>query len=1101
MTNTPNNPIELQNRASDKVNGELISFIRYLSLLFAAEITLVLVYYLFRLDFDNWLSHPSFLISVVIVGLAILSIFSWFVALNYRKIEAWIESLCTNPKKQRRSRNVLVVVFSFSLILTLVILFGRVGFLQSAKNLRLTWNNAILALLIIFLINSVALLWKGSKNIINLTRPFSRHKAEMWSVALLQLLLIFVFFSPILEQNKIPVNSDYILKFYPWRSVQSSEGSIINPVLSDSIDGDMPLREFFKDSLAEGEFPLWNPYVSGGTPFGLLLFSGTFNLKNLGVSLAGPAWGAVLYFFIKLFIAGYFFYLFLRGLGISVPASLLGMITYTFSSYIIVNLATDVADSLVFAPVILFEGERWLAEKKYKHLVWLSVVITFTILSGFPAITLFVLLFTVEYFVFRVLFTGPKAETWKDKFSKLAALAGGYLAGIGLAGISLLPTMEFFKEINLSYRVGRGNTVLAPEFIMRLFTNNICGSPVERGFYCGSNYNETALYTSLIAILLIPVAFRKNNNRSFAILLLLNTLFVLATVFGFMKVNLLVAKIPLLNISANTRMIAMLPLLLCPLGAIGFDGLLEKNNGRLIFLFEAIFVLLLTYVIWRMPSQYPLFSKGGAIPTQQTLYSGVICLTFLGLFAIIQVLKSQETRLLLGIIIIVFSFFDIGQLLLRYNGASDPKNVELVPPGITYLMNNQQSYERMVPLTNNTLVPSLGMSYRLNALLGHWFTSPEYRAVISLIDPKIYSNAVVTQPIFTNTIDAQSPLINLLRVKHFVASPSVPATFDLQVAALQYEYNNNFEINQYDKFSQSMISIRDQTIGAILLRVNLNQSLKSIPVNIKVYIDDVLRSQTSTDFTQSLYKGWYIALFPPIEVREGQTVNVEIDPTDPESIGKVYLVNFNIYRQGKFQADGEPVDKDIAFILASKSENIKDLPVQVYGNDIMIYENKDLPKNLPIIRQVIKITDSTQCISALSDIDPYKTAIVDYNGNLPVLSAGPNSQTETAQITGYTTNTVEIQAKLISPALIVLSDSYFPGWEVAIDGKPSQIIRTNCAMRGVFVETGAHIIEMEYRPTSGLVGGIISGMSCLILLVTGILRKHKSDLRATISSM
>ena len=1079
-----------QDKTYAQNNAKQISFLEYQLISFATELTLVLIFYLFRLDFANWLSRPNLIISVVIVGLAALSIASWVVALNYRKIETRIELLSVNPKEERRFRTVLFIVFLFSLILTIIFFLSRANLLQIAQLSRLTWNNAFLALLIIFLINSVVLLWKSSKNIINLTKPFSRHKAELWSVAVLQFLLIFVFFSPILEQNKIPVNSDYILNFYPWKSVQSKEGSIINPVLSDSIDGVIQLHNYFYASVAKGEFPLWNPYVNGGTPHALLLFSGTFNLENLGFALGGSGWGPVIYFYIKLFLAGFFFYLFLRNLEVSLPASLLGMITYSFSSYIIVNLATDVADSLVFAPIILVEGEHWLAGKKFKHLVWISVVTALTILSGFPAITIYVLLFTVEYFVFRVLVTGQKDETWKEKISKLATLAGGYLAGIGLAAVSLLPTIEFFMNINLSYRVGRGATVLRPDFIFRLFTNNICGNPVEGGFYCGSNYNETALYTSLIAVLLIPLAFRKNRNRNLSILLFCNALIVLATVFGFMKVNLLVSKIPLLNISVNTRMIAMLPILLCTLGAIGFDGMKKNNTGKLIILLETIFILSIVYFILHTPDNYPLISRGGTSYEKHSLYSAVICLVFLGTFLATQVLKNRNTRLLLGILVITFSFYDIGQVLLTYNGASDPRNINLMPPGLSYLKENQTNYERMIPMSNNTLVPSLGMSYGLNAVLGHWFTSPEYRSLISLIDPKIYSATVVTQPIFTSTMDSQSPFIDLLRVKHFIVSPSTPATFELKVAALQYEYNNSFDINQYDKFSQTMVSIREQSVSEIYLRVDKSKFAETIPVIIKVLVNDELSSQASTVLEPSVFEGWLKASFPPARVNQGQTVNIEIDPPNQDSIGRVYLANFDVYRQGVFKADGNLVNNDIAFILATKDEGTENTLEMVYDGDIKIYENKDLPQNLPIIRDVIQANNKDQCLSILPGIDPFKTAIVENVDRLPLSNLQADNHIETAQISGYSANTVQITTNLRAPALIVLSDTYFPGWEVKINGMPSQIINTNCMMRGVFVDAGNSLIEMEYRPISGLAGGIISGISCLILVLIAIIRKN-----------
>lgn len=64
----------------------------------------------------------------------------------------------------------------------------------------------------------------------------------------------------------------------------------------------------------------------------------------------------------------------------------------------------------------------------------------------------------------------------------------------------------------------------------------------------------------------------------------------------------------------------------------------------------------------------------------------------------------------------------------------------------------------------------------------------------------------------------------------------------------------------------------------------------------------------------------------------------------------------------------------------------------------------------------------------------------------------------------YRANRVEIDAKLACRGMVVLSDTYFPGWRATVDGQPAEILEVDGALRGVVVEGGAHRLQMVYRP-------------------------------------
>jgi len=79
-------------------------------------------------------------------------------------------------------------------------------------------------------------------------------------------------------------------------------------------------------------------------------------------------------------------------------------------------------------------------------------------------------------------------------------------------------------------------------------------------------------------------------------------------------------------------------------------------------------------------------------------------------------------------------------------------------------------------------------------------------------------------------------------------------------------------------------------------------------------------------------------------------------------------------------------------------------------------------------------------------------------------------------------NYVAIQAAMSCRGMVILSDSWFPGWRATVDGHPARIEKAYGAFRGVVVEAGEHTVEMEYRPWSVYVGAAMTAAGALIAL-------------------
>jgi hypothetical protein len=80
-------------------------------------------------------------------------------------------------------------------------------------------------------------------------------------------------------------------------------------------------------------------------------------------------------------------------------------------------------------------------------------------------------------------------------------------------------------------------------------------------------------------------------------------------------------------------------------------------------------------------------------------------------------------------------------------------------------------------------------------------------------------------------------------------------------------------------------------------------------------------------------------------------------------------------------------------------------------------------------------------------------------------------------------NYLKIQAAMPCRGMVILTDTWFPGWSATVDGHAARIEKAYGAFRGVVVEAGDHVIEMSYRPWSVFVGAGMSAAAALIALL------------------
>jgi uncharacterized membrane protein YfhO len=89
---------------------------------------------------------------------------------------------------------------------------------------------------------------------------------------------------------------------------------------------------------------------------------------------------------------------------------------------------------------------------------------------------------------------------------------------------------------------------------------------------------------------------------------------------------------------------------------------------------------------------------------------------------------------------------------------------------------------------------------------------------------------------------------------------------------------------------------------------------------------------------------------------------------------------------------------------------------------------------------------------------------------------------------------VRLSVETPTTGFVVLTDTFYPGWQATVDGQPAAIWPANLAFRAVAVEAGKHTVEFSYRPRSFVVGLWISVITVLFAGVIIIVRNIRKNI-------
>lgn len=858
-------------------------------------------------------------------------------------------------------------------------------------------------------------------------------------------------------------------------------------------------------SLWNGKLAIWSQNVGLGVPLlanfqsnvlylPLIPFSAMFALTKNLIYMD-------LFFVLRYMIASLGMYLFIRSFKLSKLLAWMGSLAFFSAGYFIVipNISHHNVD-------ILLPWVAWAINNFYftKEKKWLGIggfILGLSMLGGMPESSIFVLFFVGIYLIFLTLFF-TNQNGWKYFFEGVMIVA----LGLGISAIVYLPGLEFIAN-GASMHHGGGNQKFVDwQNILFFFVPNIFAGTygyqyVNKLNFVVSSWNylgTTFFYIYLLVIVFIKDLWNRikvQSNLKLLFFFWILTMILLLQQYGlvhfFFFENLPVFRetqftkysSSLINFSMITAVLLFL------------EYFKEKREMRVLFV-GLIVVVLLFYINH--------FYHDAIFANQfLKLYFGFISANVL--YALIVVVVVSLTLAFVGqknikwLIIFLLTALEFYAYFPR-EGDQQRRDSFRTPPAFNFLLNKNYSEFRIFGL-DNILFPDLAMVYDLNdmRLLDALWINRHFQYMKNFFaEPDAFRITGIKE----NSASKKANIVNnnffdLMSIKYLPAYNSIESiVLDNPIIDEIVGKNKNnklvsktiFDISKDSKnvlFEHAPGDIRStitKPTGAKFLYLypamspNLFNTGKGNGVKFKaeIYKDNKL---IKTDFIEE----------DPANVKEDQKwFEMKLGPFPNPEMFYSFELRLITDPRGDNAYDWSGWG---GFIWDTESNKTIEKYKLVYDDEMRIYENTDFVPRIHFVK-------NKMCLNKYGLENKYEFVVnkmKELRGEIKDWAIVDGSD---CNVSSYNSSQVKINEEKFddenisfeysSPSVQygVLSDAYYPGWNIYINGKRGTIDSANLAFRGFELPAGNNVqVEINYEPIVFRIGVAISIVSIVISIV------------------
>lgn len=824
-----------------------------------------------------------------------------------------------------------------------------------------------------------------------------------------------------------------------------------------------------------GHFPLWNFLNAFGMPLLGDLQSAPFHPARLLFLL--PFWKVIdIWLLTRVFLSGMLTYFFMRGRGAGWHGATVGGLAWMLTGSITDYINMHYLDIDLLLPAAALAFSTMALRRSIAPVIWTALVVSLAFLGGNPTSVLYLLIFSALYYFYNVYLLREDVLGGWFRFFAAAALSG--LAVTCL----LLPFIEFLANSWDYHPAGVGTLPISPRHLLTLFGPEVYGAESENGIPLLQRIPYFGVAPISLAMISLLCLRRMGSSAAFfaAVIAIFGGMVIGTMPFSFIN------YLPLLIRTSNFRYaVPEIAFCVAALAGFGWDHLTRwrETLWRILFL-PVLISLIAAWLITMKRMGTPVLPVKGEGLLLLVVIAWVVALMFL--FHRRRLLNISLASFFLLAVWTTEAGFHIHHTPLL--APDSPNTYASLPDGVDY----RTILEGRVYASPGILNPNLNILHGAMDIryLGALYVE-RYARFMRILDggaPEELLLKFISCNYFDIPIEnIESPLIDLMGITTVLTHIGIPKNRMVE---------RIFSAGHIVAPSDSYVSVREMIIRGDR-RITLfahppSRIVADMPIGFVFFgigIDSSRWNKTGDGVTFSIYRqegDRIISVF----ARHLDPANVPderlwLDFAIPNAGGKLIFETtptLNNSNDWAGWSDIRTSDENL-----SRFELIRDVPFKVYDNGRSLL-------GAFAVGNIVVVDGEDQAVSYLKNgFDFNKTAVVegaDAHALRPGL--GPQDDFEIG-LDRFLGDRVRLIARLTSPGVVVLTDSYYPGWRAFVDGVETKIFPADLAFRAVKAPAGRHTIEFIYRPMSFRMGlwSAIPTVLMLLLVVYSIFKNRQ----------
>ena len=212
--------------------------------------------------------------------------------------------------------------------------------------------------------------------------------------------------------------------------------------------------------------------------------------------------------------------------------------------------------------------------------------------------------------------------------------------------------------------------------------------------------------------------------------------------------------------------------------------------------------------------------------------------------------------------------------------------------------------------------------------------------------------------------------------------------------------------------------------------------------------------------------------------------------------GVPYTLGYGVSMSTEFEAFWSRIapDQDLAFTVTGTeyvlglisaddySNRSRYAPVaEVPGENVRLLRYLGAVPRLRVVYDVLSAPTQDSALDLLTSdgFDPTRSVVV--TGAREMRSA---LEPTVVEVIRDDPEHIEVAVSTAADGMLLVADTWHPGWRARLDGEPAEVLRANYLFRAIELPAGDHTVELEFSPASWRVGRAVSmGTVALIFVV------------------